>query len=432
MEVALQESKLDFTVSRLGKCRITSPMPSMHFIDEDDHVLYDNNLRIIQRYLQAGDIPPSFEKAGPREKIYFNPSELRCGIVTCGGLCPGLNDVIRAIVMSLSYHYGVQRVIGFPYGYEGLVYRYNHAPVELTLERVARIHKQGGTILGSSRGHQEVSEMVDTLERMNIGILFVIGGDGTLRGGQAIAKETAKRGLEIAVIGVPKTIDNDISYVQRSFGFETAVTEAGAAIISAHTEAQGAKNGIGLVKLMGRESGFIAAFAAIAYNDVNYCLIPEIPFTLNGLFKVLEERLDKKRHAVIVVGEGAGQDLMEKTQQRDASGNIRFGDIGGFLRDQINDHFKGIGKEITLKYIDPSYTIRSVPANAHDSAFCLILGQNAVHAGMAGRTNMLVSNWGDAFIHVPIPMAVSRRKKIDPKGWFWNSVLASTGQPRTI
>jgi 6-phosphofructokinase 1 len=428
----MQESTLDFTISRLGECRIQSPMPSMLFVDDDDHVLYDNNLQKIQEYFRAGTPPPLFEKAGPREKIYFNPAGLKCGIVTCGGLCPGLNDVIRAIVMSLFHHYGVRSVSGFPYGYEGLSSRFKHAPLELTINSVARIHEQGGTVLGSSRGAQDVSDMVDTLERMKIGILFTIGGDGTLRGGQAIAEEARKRGLEIAVIGVPKTIDNDISHVQRSFGFETAVSEAGAAINSAHTEATGARNGVGLVKLMGRESGFIAAFAALAYNDVNYCLIPEIPFTLEGFLDSLEERLDKKGHAVIVVGEGAGQDLTQSTQQRDASGNIRFGDIGSFLRDQINAYFKRLGKEINLKYIDPSYTIRSVRANAHDSAFCLLLGQNAVHAGMAGRTNMVVGDWGGAFTHVPIPMAVSSRKKIDPAGRLWSTVLASTGQPRTI
>jgi 6-phosphofructokinase 1 len=182
---------------------------------------------------------------------------------------------------------------------------------------------------------------------------------------------------------------------------------------------------------MGRESGFIAAFAALAYNDVNYCLIPEVRFTLKGFLESLEERLDKKGHAV-VVGEGAGQNLMEKTMQRDASGNVRFGDIGNFLRDRINAHFREAGKEINLKYIDPSYNIRSVPANAHDSAFCLALGQNAVHAGMAGRTNMVVGDWGGAFTHVPIPMAVSKRKKIDTTGWLWDTVLASTGQPRTM
>jgi 6-phosphofructokinase 1 len=334
--------------------------------------------------------------------------------------------------MSLFHHYGVRTVFGFPYGYEGLCTRYKHRVLELTPESVASIHEQGGTILGSSRGPQDVPEMVDSLERMNVGILFTIGGDGTLRGAQAIAEEIRKRELECAVIGVPKTIDNDISCVQRSFGFETAVTEAGQAITSAHTEARGARNGVGLVKLMGRESGFIAAFAALAYNDVNICLTPEIPFTLEGFLNALEERLKRKGHAVIVVGEGAGQDLMQKTQEKDASGNIRFGDVGLFLRDQIIAHFKELKVELNLKYIDPSYTIRSVPANAHDSAFCLLLGHNAVHAGMAGRTNMVVGDWNGDFTHVPIPMAVHRRKKIDPDGRLWNTVLASTGQPRVM
>ncbi len=428
----MQNTKLDFTISRLGECRFLSPMSTMHFADEEERVLYDNDPRVVARYLRAGGTPPSLEKAGPRKMIFFDPSDLRCGIVTCGGLCPGLNDVIRAIVMSLFYNYRVRSVYGFPYGYEGLSPRHNHHPVKLSVEMVAKIHEQGGTILGSSRGQQDVSEMVDTLVRMKIGILFIIGGDGTLRGGDAIAREVQRRGLEISVIGVPKTIDNDISFVERSFGFETAVSEAGKSILVAHAEATGARNGVGLVKLMGRESGFIAAFSALAYNDVNYCLVPEVAFTLERFLKRLEERLDKKGHAVVVVGEGAGQDLMEKTLERDPSGNIRLGDIGSFLRDRITAHFKNSGKEINLKYIDPSYTIRSVPANAHDSAYCLLLGQNAVHAGMAGRTNMVVVDWGIGFTHVPIPMAVSRRKRIDPDGWLWDAVLASTGQPREI
>ncbi|MCU0574142.1 MAG: ATP-dependent 6-phosphofructokinase [Syntrophobacteraceae bacterium] len=428
----MQIPELDFSISTLGECRIPSPMTNGHTISDRDHVLYHNHLEKIEEHLRAGQSPPFFEKAGPREKIYFDPSKLKCGIVTCGGLCPGLNDVIRAIVMSLYHHYGVRTIFGFRYGYEGLSPRHGHTPVELTPGLVAGIHDQGGTILGSSRGPQEVPEMVDTLERMNVGILFAIGGDGTLRGAQAISEEIGKRGLKIAVIGVPKTIDNDISCLQRSFGFETAVTEAGTAITSAHTEALGARNGVGLVKLMGRESGFIAAYAALAYNDVNFCLVPEIPFTLEGFLDALEKRLERKGHAVIVVGEGAGQDLMQGTQERDASGNVRFGDIGVFLRDRIIAHYRGLGKDMTLKYIDPSYIIRSVPANAHDSAFCLLLGHNAVHAGMSGRTNMVVGDWGGEFTHVPIPMAVSRRKKIDPGGRLWSIVLASTGQPAVM
>jgi 6-phosphofructokinase 1 len=423
---------LDLEVSRLGECRIPSPMSDMHFVGDDEHVLYHSNLNEIEAIQEAGKRPPYFEMAGPREKIFFDPSKLRCGIVTCGGICPGLNDVIRAIVMGLFYHYGVKRVFGFRYGYEGLAPKYGHVPLELTPEKVEGIHERGGTILGSSRGPQDISEMVDTLERMNVGILFTIGGDGTLRGAQAVTEEVGRRNLKIAVIGIPKTIDNDISYVHVSFGFETAVTEAKTAIYSAHTEAVGARNGVGLVKLMGRESGFIAAYAALAYNDVNFCLVPEVHFTLEGFLKALRERLERRGHAVVVAAEGSGQDLMEGTQERDASGNVRFGDIGIFLRDRIKDYFKKAGVELNLKYIDPSYTIRSMPANPHDSAFCLLLGHNAVHAGMAGRTDMVVANWRNEFTHVPIPMAVSERKKIDPDGRLWRNVLASTGQPKEM
>jgi 6-phosphofructokinase 1 len=419
---------LDLEVSRLGECRIPSPMSDIHFVGDDEHVLYHSNLNEIEALREAGKRPPYFEMAGPREKIFFDPSKLRCGIVTCGGICPGLNDVIRAIVMGLFYHYGVKRVFGFRYGYEGLAPKYGHVPLDLTPEGVERIHEWGGTILGSSRGPQDISAMVDTLVRMNVGILFTIGGDGTLRGAQAITEEIGRRNLKIAVIGIPKTIDNDISYVQMSFGFETAVTEAKTAIYSAHTEAVGARNGVGLVKLMGRESGFIAAYAALAYNDVNFCLVPEVHFTLGGFLKALRERLERRSHAVVVTAEGAGQELMEGTQERDASGNIRLGDIGVFLREQIRIYFQKAEIELNLKYIDPSYTIRSMPANPHDSAFCLLLGHNAVHAGMAGRTNVVVGNWKNEFTHVPIPLAVSERKRIDPTGRLWRNVLASTGQ----
>jgi 6-phosphofructokinase 1 len=370
--------------------------------------------------------------AGPREKIFFDPSKLKCGIVTCGGLCPGQNDVIRAIVMSLFYHYGVKTVFGYRFGFEGLAYKYGHTPLELDPDVVDEIHKYGGTILGSSRGPQDTAQMVDTLERMNVGLLFTIGGDGTLRGTQTIVEEIVRRKLNIGVVAIPKTIDNDISYVEKSFGFETAVSESRTAIYGAHTEALGVRNGVGLVKLMGRYSGFIAADASLAHNDVNFCLVPEVPFSLERFLGALQERLKARGHAVIVVGEGAGQNLMKRSQDRDASGNIKLGDIGVFLRDQIESYFKKIGTDVNLKYIDPSYLIRSVPANASDSAFGLVLGHNAVHAAMTGRTNMLVGYWNHHFTHVPIPLAVSKRKQIDPHGRLWSNVLSCTGQPKDL
>ncbi len=423
---------MNLEIDKLGECRVSSTMTEGQFVSDDDRVLYHGTLKEATASMDLKKGLPSFEMAGPREKIYFDPSKLKCGIVTCGGICPGLNDVIRAIVLSLHYHYQVNTVYGFRYGYEGISSKYRHVPLELNPKVVADIHEKGGTILGSSRGPQDISDMVDTLERMNIRLLFAIGGDGTLRGAQAISEEIGKRRLKIGVVGIPKTIDNDISFLDQSFGFETAVSAARACINAAHVEAKGARNGAGLVKLMGRESGFIAAYATLATSDVNFCLVPESHFTLQCFMPVLKKRIQRSSHAVIVVAEGAGQDLLNPTGERDASGNLRFGDIGVFLRDEIRAYFKREGMEMHLKYIDPSYIIRSVPANAKDSVFCLLLGHNAVHAGMAGRTNMVVGYWDAEYTHVPIPMAVSERKKIDPKGRLWSSVVESTGQPRDL
>jgi 6-phosphofructokinase 1 len=418
----------DFEIQTLGECSIPSPMPSSHLVSDDERVLYYDTLAEIKEFLGSGLQPPAFEMAGPRQRIFLDPSNLKCGIVTCGGLCPGLNDVIRAIVLGLFHHYGVSSVLGFRYGYEGLAQKYGHEPIKLTPGLVAEIQEKGGTILGSSRGPQDVGDMVDTLERLNLGVLFAIGGDGTLKGAGAIAQEIERRNLKISVIGVPKTIDNDISCVDMSFGFVTAVSEARGSIYAAHAEALGARNGVGLVKLMGRDSGFIAAYASVATNHVNFCLVPEVRFTREAFLRALEQRLNRRGHAVVVVAEGAGQDLLQTTGDKDASGNIRFGDVGLYLKDRIAQYFKKTGTELNLKYIDPSYTIRSMPASPYDSAFCLMLGHNAVHAAMAGKTNMVVGAWHRQFTHVPIAMAVSARRKIDPDGKLWSNVLSCTGQ----
>jgi 6-phosphofructokinase 1 len=428
----MNDQPLNFTIERLGDGCFPSPMTGVRFVGDGERLLYHARLADIRNALDAGTEPPTMELAGPRESLFFDPATIACGIVTCGGLCPGINDVIRAVTLSLCHHYGVRRIYGFRYGYEGLVKRLGHAPLELTPTAVGQIGEMGGTILASSRGPQDPAEMVDYLAELGVGILFAIGGDGTLKGAGAIAAEARQRGLPLSIIGIPKTIDNDISFVQKTFGFETAVAEAHRAIYAAHTEAAGARNGIGLVKLMGRDSGFIAAYASLIDSQVNFCLVPEVPFTLDGLLRNLEQRLTKRGHAVIVVAEGAGQELLAATAERDASGNAKLGDIGTWLRDAIKGHFSGGGMECNLKYIDPSYIIRSQPANPHDSALCLLLGQNAVHAGMSGRSNMVVGIWNHQFTHVPISLATSARKKLDPEGWVWSSVLASTGQPREM
>jgi len=429
----------EFTITALGPCRIPSPLlkRGQQFVNDSSRVLASADTQDLESFLEKGQMPPSFELAGPRSQLFFDPSKLTCGIVTCGGICPGLNDVIRSVVRTLTFGYGVPSILGFRYGYAGLSAQSGSTPLFLTPEIVDGIHKQGGTLLGSSRGPQAIDDMIETLVRHAVGILFTIGGDGTLRGASALSQEIHRRGLPISIIGIPKTIDNDLDWIERSFGFATAVEQATPAIEAAHTEARDAWNGVGLVKLMGRHSGFIAAHASLANPDVNFCLIPEIPFTLTGeegFLRVLERRLDSRRHAVIIVAEGAGQDLLQDPTQQayDASGNARLKDIGVFLRDQITRYFAEQGKEATIKYIDPSYIIRSLPANALDSEFCLILGQHAVHAGMAGRTDMVVGYWNQRFTHMPIRPAVSRRKQLDPQDAEWQSVLQATGQPAAM
>ena len=428
-----------YSIARLGAARISSPIHLGNepgdlladFVPDDARVLADISCKSVRGFFDRGEDPPSFEVAGPRELIYFEGAKLRVGIVTCGGICPGLNNIIRGLTMTLYYGYGVRSIFGFRYGYAGLNPEFGYPVMDLDPMVVRDIHTQGGTILGTSRGPQDTQVIVDTLERMNIGMLFVIGGDGTFRGALDIHHEVKARGLKIGVIGIPKTIDNDILLVDHTFGFETAVAEASEAIRAAYVEASSVANGVGLVKLMGRQSGFIAANAALAVRSVNLVLIPELPFTLkgpNGVFTYLDRRFAMNKSTVIVVAEGAGQGFFTGKNGTDASGNAKLGDIGIYLKEQIAAHFKG-KRRFSMKYIDPSYLIRSKPADASDSIFCGYLAQAAAHAGMSGRTGMAVGRSHRTFTHLPLSALVSKRKTVDPEGPLWLSVLESTGQP---
>jgi 6-phosphofructokinase 1 len=418
----------------LGACTITSPMiGAINRFYENEGIARESRTKELCAYEKTSDIE-FFELAGPRKKIFFNPRETVVGIVTCGGLCPGLNDVIRALTFCSLGSYGVKKVLGFQYGYEGLVAKYYHYPVELNMDNTDEIHEKGGTILKSSRGGQDTDEIIDTLVHYGVNILFTIGGDGTQRGARDIVEGVKKRNLPIAVVGIPKTIDNDINVIQRSFGFETAVEATWDIITNAHSEAKAYRNCVGLVKLMGRESGWIAASATLANSNVNFCMVPEVPFDLygpNGFLEHLKQRLHLKKHAVVVVAEGAGQNLLDVANGRDKSGNKKLGDIGVFLRDEIQNHFVSNNTEINVKYFDPGYNIRARRANANDSMYCLRLGNNAVHAAMAGLTNMIVGLHNDRFVHLPIPL-IGARKVIDPQSWFWQTVLQSTHQPASM
>ncbi len=429
-----------FDIESLGLAKVRSPLQLstvrgdniFNFVDDEDTLVFDLSFETYTQCLENQVQPRCLEKAGPRQQIYFDPEQTTAAIVTCGGLCPGINNVIRGVVMALHYFYGVKRILGIPYGYEGLNPEKGHGFITLTAERVKDIHQFGGTILGSSRGGQEVSVMVDTLVENKIDLLFTIGGDGTLKGANAIGAEIQKRGLDIAVVGIPKTIDNDIDIIDKSFGFETSFDIASPILRDAHNEANGAYNGISIVKLMGRDSGFIAASAALAMPVVNFVLIPELDFELygeHGFLETLKKRLEAKHHAVIVVAEGAGQHLFKKEEVRtDASGNVQHDDIGIFLRDKIKEYFKDISP-VTIKYIDPSYIVRSAAANSSDSVFCSGLAYQAVHGAMAGKTKFVVGRVNNKFVYLPISAVTTKRKKIDLESEFWFAVLQSTGQP---
>ena len=428
--------KINTEIEQLDIPKIPSPLKNDTFTSDDDKILFNVFKNNVIDAIKLGNDLPAFERAGAKKMIYFDPKQSNAAIVSCGGLCPGINNVIRSLVMQLYYIYEVKNIYGIRFGYLGFSKKSKKQPIMLDPELIKNIHTMGGSFLSSSRGPIPAEEIVDRLIELKINMLFTIGGDGTLRGAEQIANEIKKRNLKISIIGIPKTIDNDIPYVAKTFGFESAFSSAAEAIQSAHTEAKGAPNGIGLVKLMGRHSGFIAANAALGLKEVNFVLIPEVDFDLegeNGLLEVLKHRLGEKDHAVIVVAEGAGQKFFQNdSKDKDASGNVKLKDIGIFLKDRINQYFKSINMEINLKYIDPSYIIRSIPANANDSVFCGLLAQNAVHAAMAGKTSMIIGVWNNIFVNLPLHLVTSKRKQIEPSGKLWQSVLESTGQPNLI
>jgi 6-phosphofructokinase 1 len=413
-------------ITLLGEARFKSPISAA----------VDDRERIPENIVKGVGAPAEellFEIAGPRPRLFFDPAQTRAGIVTCGGLCPGLNNVIRSVFHELHHRYGVKTLLGFRDGFQGLDPARCQEPISLTPELVEDIHQEGGTVLGTSRGPVDASCAVENLVRRQVNILFTLGGDGTQRGARDLFLEAKRRDYPLAVVGIPKTIDNDVPFVSRTFGYLTAVEEAAHILRCAHTEAHSVRNGISLVKLMGRNAGFVAGGATVASQEVNFCLIPEAPFKLDGergFLAALKKRILARAHALIAVAEGAGQELLKPgAAARDASGNLLLQDIGVFLREQIAAYFKDAGIPIVLRYMDPGYAIRSVPANAEDAILCDLFARHAVHAAMAGKTGLVIGCLHDCFIHVPIELLASRVKRIDPNAPGWNAVLAATGQP---
>ncbi|OMO64670.1 hypothetical protein COLO4_31954 [Corchorus olitorius] len=379
----------------------------------------------------------AYHRAGPRNQIFFDPCTTKAAIVTCGGLCPGMNTVIRELVVGLWDLYGVRQIYGIQAGYRGF-YSHHPGPLHLNPNLVHNWHKRGGTALETSRGGFDLARIVDAIQHHGFDQVYIIGGDGTMRGAVKIFEETRRRKLRVGIAGIPKTVDNDVGIIDRSFGFQTAVEMAQQAIHAAHVEAESAVNGIGLVKLMGRSTGHIALHATLSSRDVDCCLIPETEFYLQGrggLLEFLEQRLKDKGHAVVVVAEGAGQNLIPRSdaqkQQRDESGNLVFLDVGAWLKSELQqwwarDHPQEL---FTVKYIDPTYMIRAVPANATDNLYCTLLAHSAIHGVMAGYTGFVSGPINGNYAYIPLTDVAQAKNQVNTNDHKWAWVRSVTNQP---
>ncbi|ERN19125.1 hypothetical protein AMTRI_Chr10g7890 [Amborella trichopoda] len=379
----------------------------------------------------AGDL---YTCAGPRTDICFDPKNVKAAIVTCGGLCPGLNTVIRELVVGLWDLYGVREIFGVMSGYRGFC---TCELLRLNPKTGHDWHKRGGTVLQTSRGGFDLERIVHSIEANGFNQVYIIGGDGTMRGAVKIYNEVCRRKLNISIAGIPKTVDNDVGIIDRSFGFQTAVEIAQQAINAAHVEAESAVNGIGLVKLMGRSTGHIALHATLSSRDVDCCLIPENDFYLEGkggLFEFLDQRLKDNGHFVLVVAEGAGQNLIPRTEEqkeeRDESGNPVFLDVGNWLKSELKswwarDH-KGL---FTVKYIDPTYMIRAVPANATDNLYCTLLAHSSIHGAMAGFTGFVTGPINGHYAYIPVDEVARAKNLVNTRDHKWAWVRSVTNQP---
>jgi len=420
----LRDSHARFDAKVPMAARVASGVPYIHVID-------DNNEGVLVDILVPADNEVTvYPRAGPRSSLFFRPSHVNAGIVTCGGLCPGLNSVIRDVTKSCFELYGVQSVIGFHGGFSGIF----SMPFErLTLESTQGIQNLGGTILSSARGGFDADRILNKLEDLRISQLFIVGGDGSMRGARELVVAITKRPWPVAIIGIPKTIDNDIGLIDHSFGFQTAVEETLRAVRAAKVEAACSINGVGVVQCMGRHAGYIAAQVTLASAEVDLCIIPEVPIAIDGSLDVLEHVIrvvEKKGHAVVVVAEGAGENLLGKSEEFDASGNRRLRPIGPWIKEAIAERLtmRGLGRQVRL--IDPSYMVRSVAAYSVDSILCTLLSLAAVHAAMDGYTGVCVALVNGRSVMVPLDLIVEASpRKVDVCSRTYERIVSLTSQP---
>ena len=387
----------------------------------------DRNLfQKYNEYVKA-DNGELYIRGGPRFHIALDNLRVKACIMTCGGLCPGLNVVIRELVMALRYNYGVAEIYGIKWGFLGFTQK--ECWIKLEPEDVKHIHLLGGTVLGTSRRGFDGEEISKQLIKNNVNMVFFIGGDGTHRGIKELSKILKEKKKKIILVGIPKSIDNDMPIIDKSFGLESVVQESVRTIRAANVEANCNLNGIGLVKLFGRSSGFVAMLSTLAARDVNICLIPEIPFNLygeNGLLDFIFQRMQVKEHCVIVVSDGARFSVKDyKT-----SNGRPVEDIGLVIKKEIIEKSEELGIEVNLKYMDPTYVVRAVPANEYDCNLCAKLAESAVHCAFAGFTNFSVGMINNKPCMIPLEkMCGKSERKVEFNSDDYLMLLASTGQP---
>eukprot|EP00611_Tribonema_gayanum_P031998 TRINITY_DN93_c0_g2_i1.p1 TRINITY_DN93_c0_g2~~TRINITY_DN93_c0_g2_i1.p1 ORF type:complete len:506 (-),score=167.86 TRINITY_DN93_c0_g2_i1:425-1804(-) len=401
-------------------------------LGDEDCIIYEH-----VRDKTKAPVARAFLRAGPRAKLHFDPTTVNACIVTCGLLCPGLNSVIHHLIDTLKNNYNAGKIYGIRGGWGGF-WDPEKPPIQLCQSKdLEFLQSRAGSILGCSVGGFDVKKIMQFLMDKQISHMYVIGGDGTHRGAHRIAVECIAMGLNIAVAGIPKSVDNDIDLVDRSFGFMTAVEEAQNAIRSATIEAKcNLPNGIGIVKLMGRSTGYLAAYATMASGDVDLCLVPEVEIRLDGpdgCLPHLERVVQTKGYAVVVISEGAGQAQLSEVAAEARSKGAPLPSVGQYMKSQIEKHFASKGKTATCKYIDPSVSVRSVAANAFDQILCMQLAQNAVHGAMAGYTAFAAGVVNNRTVLIPITEIVDTSPKgLNPRGRTWERVLCITRQPNTL
>uniref|UniRef100_A0A7S1RYX3 Phosphofructokinase domain-containing protein n=1 Tax=Alexandrium catenella TaxID=2925 RepID=A0A7S1RYX3_ALECA len=403
--------------------------PNMNFLNPDELV----QGHIIMNDSKQASRPSATSKGCVRanacKEIWWDPSEVRAAVVTCGGLCPGLNSIIREVTNTLWHQYDVRHIYGIQAGYNGLSNPEKHKPIQLSPDKVRDIHMKGGSILKAGRGGFNPEQICDRLERLGINMVFTVGGDGTQHASHLLYEEAKRRNLDISIVGLPKSIDNDILFFDKTFGFDSAVSTAADIMRNGWVEATSCDKGVGIVKLMGRDAGFVAMHAALASTIVDLVMIPEVNVKLEDVIEHIDSTLARKNFMLIAIAEGAGQEFVA-TGEKDATGHTKYGDIGTFLRDEINAHLKKSGGRSF--YIDPSYIIRSCPIRPNDHIYCSRLARDAVHCAMRGYTGVCVGPIHNIIVIMPSELIASGKRRVKLTSSAWQSCVQSCNMPLSL